>query len=276
MYNIKKLASDIEGSEGPVLNSKGEFFMVAPNHGLIVAVSDAGEVTTFADTKGIPAGLQCDPDDTIWCADMKLGLVSITPDGVVHDEITEFEGAPMRGCNDCAFDPDGNLYITAPGGSSADEPVGELYCRTTAGEALKLDDGFAFCNGIGVNNDGTLLIVAETMTKSLWAYDIISPGKVENKRLWATHPDDGLGPDGMDFDTAGNLLVAHWGGSSIDVFDPSGALIERIKTPFEKPSNVHFGGPDRRDIYITEHDENGLWLLESWKHQGQLQYCDRG
>ncbi len=275
MYNIKKIASGIPGSEGPVLNTRDEFFMVAPNRGMIVKVEADGTLTDFADTKGIPAGLQCDPDNVLWCADMKHGILSITEDGVVHDEVIEFEGEPMRGCNDCAFDTQGNLYVTAPAGSSAEKPIGEIYCRRANGETVRLDSGFAFCNGIGVRGDDSQLIVAETMTKSLWAYDIVSPGVVKNKRLWAKHPEGGLGPDGMDFDEEGNLLVAHWGGGSIDVFDPNGKLIERIKTPFEKLSNVHFAGADRRSVYITEHDTDGLWLLESWKYPGQLQYCDR-
>ena len=275
MYNIRKIAQDIPGAEGPVLNTKGQFFMVSPNRGMIVSVADDGTVTDFADTKGIPAGLQCDPDDVIWCADMKLGVFSITEDGTVRDEIREFDGAPMRGCNDCAFDSTGNLYITAPGGSSADEPIGELYCRRANGDVVKLDEGFAFCNGLAVSGDDATLVVAETLTKALWAYDIVKPGVVRNKRLWAKMPEGGLGADGMDYDTEGNLLVAHWGGGSIDVFSPEGSLIERIELPFEKPSNVHFGGADKKSVYITEHDNDGLWLLESWKYPGQPQYCDR-
>ncbi len=276
MYDIKNIAKGIPGAEGPVLNTKREFYMVAPNDSVLVHVTADGTVTEFANTGGIPAGLQCDPDDRIWCADMGRGLLSVSSDGVVRDEIVEFNGAPMRGCNDCAFDTQGNLYVTAPGGSSADAPVGEVYCRLANSEAVMLDDGYQFCNGIAVRGDNALLIVAETMTKSLWAYDIVEPGVGANKRLWAKLPEGGLGPDGMDFDTAGNLLVAHWGGSSIDVLGPDGSLVERIETPFEKPSNVHFGGPENRSVYITEHDSDGLWLLEDWKHPGQPQYCDLG
>ncbi len=274
MYECTEIATGIPGSEGPCFNTKGEFFMVAPNDSLIVRVSDDGEVTEFANTGGIPAGLQCDKDDVLWCADMTLGVLSVTPDGEVHDEVVEFEGEPMRGCNDCAFDSMGNLYVTAPMGSGEDKPVGEVYCRLSDGTAVKLDDGYQFCNGIAVSGDDKLLIVAETMTKSLWGFDIDAPGKVTNKRLWSRVAEDGLGPDGMDFDAEGNLLAANWGASSIDVFSPAGKLIQRVMLPFEKPSNVHFGGPDNRTVYVTEHDNNGLWKFE-WDNPGQPQYCDR-
>ncbi len=273
-YECTMIAKDIPGSEGPCFNLDGEFFMVAPNLGQILRVSEDGKVTEFANTGGTPAGLQCDKRSNLWCADMKLGILRISPDGKVHHEVVKFEGKPMRGCNDCAFDSKGNLYVTAPAGSGEGKPEGEVYCRLRDGKVVRLDTGFQFCNGIAVSYDDRTLIVAETMTRSLWAYDIEAPGKLRNKRLWARHPEPGLGPDGMDFDEKGNLLVAYWGGGTIDVFDRMGKPVKRIRLPFEKPSNVHFGGPENRTLYITEHDTNGLWKLE-YEFAGQPQYCNR-
>lgn len=81
------------------------------------------------------------------------------------------------------------------------------------------------------------------------------------------------GPDGMDFDSEGNLLVANWGGAHIEVFGPSGGSpIERIQCPFSNPSNVHFR-PDSWQIFVTEHDSDSLWSFE-WKHKGAKQFCD--
>jgi len=274
MYDFTQIAAGIPGAEGPCFTTRGEFFMVAPDLGQLVRVSDEGKVTEFANTGGIPAGLQCDRDDVLWVADMKLGVLSVTRQGTVRHEVAEFEGRPMRGCNDCAFDSRGNLYVTAPGGSNADNPVGEIYCRLRDGRVVRLDGGFQFCNGIAVSADDRTLIVAETITRSLWAYDIVAPGRVSNRRLWARHEEGGLGPDGLDFDAEGNLLATYWGGGTIDVFDPAGAPVTRVALPFKKPSNVHFGGPDRRTVYITEHDGNGLWKFV-WDHPGQPQYCDR-
>lgn len=158
-----------------------------------------------------------------------------------------------------------------------------------------------------MTTDDKTLIVAETFTKSLFAYDIVAPGIVENKRLWAklpgevpplttttpspvrplypTHPLPPLspipqhegGPDGMDFDAVGNLLVANWGSGHLEVFAPDGTHAARIKLPFERPSNVHFGQKegDRTTLYITEHSHHGLWRL-TWLHPGQPQFVDRG
>ncbi len=275
-YPCKMIAKDIPGAEGPCVNMRGEFFMVAPNLGQVLRVDESGETSIFAETGGIPAGLQCDRSNRLWLADMKLGILSISPEGTVRMEAPEFDGKPMRGCNDCAFDSMGNLYVTAPAGSGKDAPTGEVFCRRHNGELVLLDGGFQFCNGIAVSGDDRILIVAETLTRWLWAYDILAPGKVANKRQWAQLVDveGGLGPDGLDFDSAGNLLAAYWGGGSLDVFNPEGELIERIMLPFKAPSNLHFGGRGSRTIYVTEHDSNGLWKLE-WERGGQPQFCER-
>ena len=77
----------------------------------------------------------------------------------------------------------------------------------------------------------------------------------------------------MDFDAEGNLLVANWGGSHIEVFGPKGGSPNlRIKCPFTKPSNLHFH-PDSQQVFVTEHDSDSLWTFE-WKHKGLKHYCE--
>lgn len=71
------------------------------------------------------------------------------------------------------------------------EPFGSLYCLTNE-EVIRIDTGIFFPNGIAVKHNASgkaeMLIVAETPTKLLWAYDIDGPGRVKNKRKWATLP----------------------------------------------------------------------------------------
>lgn len=154
------------------------------------------------------------------------------------------------------------------------EPFGSLYCYTTSGEVILLETGFRFCNGIAVTKDDKTLIVAETPTKSLWAYDIDGPGKLSNKRLWGKVPGDHEGgPDGMDFDEQGRLIVANWGSWHLEVYSPAGEHIKRVRCPFRNPSNVHFA-PGSRMLYVTEHEYHGVWQFE-WECPGQVQYCDR-
>lgn len=297
---FRKICDGLLGAEGPVFDKKGNMFMVAPevedadgkSAGEVLSVNlQDGTVSKWCcpvidGSGGIPAGCQVDKDNRLWVADMRLGLLQITASGDgssgVHKQVvSECEGKPMQGCNDCAFDSYGNLWITAPAGPiapapytrSMEEPFGSVYCHTNKGETMLIDTGYRFSNGIAVTKDSSTLIVAETPTKSLWAYDITGPGTVANKKLWGKLPGDHEGgPDGMDFDEKGYLLVANWGSGHLEVFDSTGKLTGRIKCPFSKPSNLHFK-PNSSEVFVTEHEFHGLWQF-NWSCKGQKQYCE--
>ena len=283
-----QIARDIPGAEGPCFDATGRLFMVCPNRGQILQVADDGSTREHANTGGVPAGLFPDRENRLWVADMKLGILRCSPDGRLEHVVKEFEGAPIRGCNDLCLDSRGTLYFTAPGGSGPEKPVGEVYCRRADGAVMRIGQGYAFSNGIAVRADDSELIVAETFTKALWSFALAekdsrslfceapgghcvekTPGVFFRRTRFAVLPGKHRGgPDGMDFDSDGNLLATNWGAGTIDVFARNGVLIERIECPFDKPSNVHFGGPDGCDLYVTEHTSNGLWRTR-WRYPGQ-------
>jgi gluconolactonase len=266
-----QIATGINGAEGPVFDREGRLFCVEPPTGKVLEIGADGVLREHANTGGIPAGLQLHRDDgTIWVADMKLGILKVRPDGRVDDVVSTFDGNPIRGCNDLSFDSRGNLYFSAPAGSDDQARVGEVYCRLVSGEVICIDGGYAFSNGVAVSTGDAMLVVSETFTKRLWAYDLAAPGRVRGKRVFATLSGDHRGgPDGIDFDDQGNLFAANWGGGAVEVFDPSGRPIDKIVTPFAQPSNIHFGGDDGRTLIITEHTNNAVWKT-TWRYAGLL------
>ncbi|XP_045157720.1 diisopropyl-fluorophosphatase-like [Mercenaria mercenaria] len=297
-----KIAENLEGAEGPVFDKHGSFYMVAPlgrdnsekkPEGDVLKVDvESGKVDILCspqdgDRGGIPAGCQCDLDNNIWIADMALGILRMDTSGKYQQMFKEdSSGRTMQGCNDCAFDYDGNLWVTAPAGDIApaelkrsfEEPFGSVYCLTKDQKLVRIEGNLRFPNGIAVlhTDDGkpSKLIVAETPTKLLWQYDIKGPGEVGERSIWGKLPGDHEGgPDGMDFDEHNNLIVANWGGGHLEVFCSTGGdPVTRIKCPFDKPSNVHFK-PGSSTVFVTEHQFNGLWKFE-WKHKGKKQYCE--
>ena len=81
------------------------------------------------------------------------------------------------------------------------------------------------------------------------------------------------GADGLDFDEKNNLLAAHYGSKTIDVFPPEGGSpVYRIPCPFDNPTNLHFK-PHTNTLFVTEHDTNGVWTGK-WKHNGKLHFRD--
>lgn len=108
---------------------------------------------------GVPAGCQCDKNNMLWIADMRLGLITVDKQGTFTQVCQEDDaGQTMQGCNDCTFDYDGNLWITAPAGKiaphpyerSMEEPFGSVYCYTNQKKMVRIDTGLRFPNGIAV------------------------------------------------------------------------------------------------------------------------------
>ena len=69
-------------------------------------------------------------------------------------------------------------------------------------------------------------------------------------------------PDGMAFDSAGNLWVAHFGAGEIVVFKPDGSLLGKIPTPGKKPSNLAFGAENLQTLFLTEVETNCVYKIE--------------
>lgn len=267
----RRTSHSIQGSEGPCVTRDGRVLMVGPNEGRVIEVLKDGSLSILCKTGGIPAGLAVDKTGAIWIADMKLGILRLSLEGELHREVEYFEGNAIRGCNDLTFDSQGNLYFTAPGDSSAENPCGEVFCRLVDGEIRRLAQGFAFCNGIAVDASDRLLLIAETWTKKIIAFDLPEPGVTSDERTWAILPGDHFGgPDGIDFDLEGNLIATNWGAGTLDVFSRKGRLTRRIALPFSKPSNVHFEGPRSASLLVTEHDTHSLWSFD-YGIPGQVQ-----
>jgi sugar lactone lactonase YvrE len=58
--------------------------------------------------------------------------------------------------------------------------------------------------------------------------------------------------DGMRTDVEGNLYVTRPGKGTIAKVSPTGKLLLEVKLHGADPSNVCFGGPDGRTVYVTE------------------------
>lgn len=176
--------------------------------------------------------------------------------------VDNYQGKRLNSPNDAVYDKEGNLYFTDPPYGlefNVDDPAKELsfqgiYCLKTDGELL-LMDSISRPNGITFSPDQSKLIVANSDPEhAVWyQYDIVSPGVVENKRLFFDSTDlvgkegqQGL-PDGMKMHSSGYLFATGPGG--IWVFNPDGKVVARIYTG-ERTSNCAFS-TDEKTLYIT-------------------------
>lgn len=155
--------------------------------------------------------------------------------------------------NDIALAPDGTLYASDP--KWADN-TGQLWRIDRTGTPHLLETGMGTTNGVEVSPGGKHLYVNESVQRTVWVYDLLADGGVTNKRLLIAFDDHGL--DGMRTDVKGNLYIARYGAGVVAIVSPEGKVLREVALKGRKPTNVAFGGPDGRTVYVTLQDRGAI------------------
>jgi sugar lactone lactonase YvrE len=133
-------------------------------------------------------------------------------------------------------------------------PAGAYYRYDAAGRAERvLDCGWVVTNGPTWSRDGRTIFLNETARRLVHAADFdMETGAVGPLREFLRLPEADGHPDGMTTDADGRLWIAHWGGACVTCHDPGTAEeLARIAMPTDHVSNVCFGGPDLRTLFVT-------------------------
>src|SRR5204862_5889642 len=163
----------------------------------------------------------------------------------------------MNQPNDLAIDNKDRLYASDPNWKNN---TGRIWRAGTNGKMILLEDNMGTANGIEVSPDNKTLYVNESVQRNVWAYDLSDSGTISNKRLLIQFPDFGM--DGMRCDADGNLYIARYGKGTVAKVSSKGELLKEITLVGKKPSNIAFGGPDGRTVYVTLQD---LGNIESFR-----------
>lgn len=154
--------------------------------------------------------------------------------------------------NDGTTDKKGRYIVGSFNFNKLDAPDGSLYRLDEDGKVYKLDSGLVLPNGICFSLDGKTLYLTEMAIGIISAYDYdLEKGTVSNKRVF-TRVDISKGqPDGLIIDSESYLWSAHWGGSRITRYDPSGKVDMEIMMPVNNVTCMAFGGEKMKDLYVT-------------------------
>jgi sugar lactone lactonase YvrE len=119
-------------------------------------------------------------------------------------------------------------------------------------------DGIAFPNGMVITPDGSTLILSESFTGRLLAFDIGLDGDLSNRRVWA----EGIAPDGICLDAEGCIWTHDAQTRSAARVREGGEIVERI--PVEKDLfATMLGGPDGRTLFLMLADWAGVENAEA-------------
>jgi sugar lactone lactonase YvrE len=243
------------GIEGPNCDRDGNVYAVnLEKQQTIGKVTPDGKAEVFVTLPGksVGNGIVFDREGTMYVADyVEHNVLKIDPK---TKEISVYCHEPgMNQPNDLAITKDGVLYASDPNWQAS---TGQLWRIDKDGKATRIAEGMGTTNGIEVSPDGKRLYVNESVQRNVWAFDIGSDGGISNKRLIKQFPDFGF--DGMRCDVKGDLYITRHGKGTVVKMSPKGKVLQEIDVLGTKPSNLCFGGPDGRTVYVTEVDHTRL------------------
>jgi len=191
-----------------------------------------------------------------------------TSDPVTKQPVT----LPLKGPDDLVFDAQGGLWFTDWGKSRPrDRDVtGVYYVPPDGSQVREAIFPLNAPNGIALSPDGKRLYVAETYARRVLYWNLSGAGLVApNPRtldgsylLTAAIPGQGI-LDSMKVDAEGNVWAATMlpngadpsSNGGLTVVSPGGEVLQFVEiavgSPTPLPSNLCFGGEDRRTVFVT-------------------------
>lgn len=283
---LTEFASGLQFPEGPIAMEDGSLLIVEIARGTLSRVTADGGVRVVADLGGGPNGAALGPDGKCYVCNnggmsffRRDGLTvptSLAPGhaggwietvdlatGKVERLYDACGDTRLVAPNDIVFDEDGGFWFTDLGAARKRDrrsDMGALYYAAADGssisEAIFPLDG---PNGVGLSPDGSRLYVAESNSGRLWSFEVEAPGKLKSyaglppwKRgnlLWS--PSYYAMFDSLAVDAEGFIYVADIPHGGISVVSAQGQPIEKIATPDALTTNLCFGGPQHKSMFIT-------------------------
>lgn len=152
--------------------------------------------------------------------------------------------------NDGKVDRQGR-FIAGTSERAMQNPVGVLY-RLEGDAVVQIDTGYILVNGPCWNPGGDIFYCADSITKTIHAYDYDAhSGIASNRRYFASTEALGGIPDGATVDTLGRMWMAICRAGKVVAFAPDGSLCESIDMPSPWVSSVMFGGASLDRLFVT-------------------------
>ncbi len=267
--------------EGPAFDAEDNLFFSDIFGNRIYRLTPGGVLSVFRDDSGRTNGNTFDASGRLVSCegaeqgpggrrrvvrtDLKTGRV---------DVLTErYQGKRYNSPNDVVVDISGCVWFTDPyyetDRSMLEMDAEALYRIDPAGSVMRVltQPQVERPNGLAITPDGRTLYVIDSHTRpggnrKVWGFDVADDGRLSRQRLIFDFG-RGRGGDGMRLDEHGNLWVAagilfprHQGETTdvppgVYVITPSGELLGRIPIPEDLCTNLAFGGPGRKTLYVT-------------------------
>jgi gluconolactonase len=179
------------------------------------------------------------------------GIQRVTPAG----DVSYLARGGLNAPNDLVVAADGTLYFTDPGHyPPPDPPIGRVMALRN-GELREVAGNFHYCNGIGIEPGGTIVVVEQMGLMRLSA---------DGEPEWVIETLGASAGDGFCLDVEGNFYVAVPREHGVRVVSPGGEPLDFYEVEGEGIlTNCCFGGQELRTLYATEMIPGGVVAWES-------------
>lgn len=258
---VEKVEGGFEFTEGPAWADNGVLYFTDIPKETIHQIDKSGKLGVFVQPSGHANGLLVAGDRLLACQ-MDGRIVAYDRESKEMTVLaSEFEGARFNAPNDLVQDAEGGIYFTDPffrAPQPLPQEVQAVYYIPADGKVQRVTEHLPAPNGVGLSPDGKSLYIIPTQSSKMLVFPVLAAGKLgEPKTFCELKQPEGqqnTGGDGMTMDEKGNLYITSQIG--VQIFSPEGEMLGNVEVP-EQPSNVTFGGDNRKTLYITA--RNGLY-----------------
>lgn len=283
--DFQMIVTGLEKAEGIAVADDGRLYLSNGKSAILVRETD-GTLRPIGAPSGVN-GVALDPQGRVILAN--FGLLSGTPGslqrldpatGAVETLAETIDGRQLVGSNFPVVARDGTIYCThstwsEPARIGTTVPAGFVYRVTPDGKVDQVAGGLRGANGCCLDRQEKYLYVALTgagrivrlprrkdgslgpaenfgpvlgdVTPDAMFQDILALDDAARAKLGY--------PDGLAFDVAGNLWITMPFSNKLVMLTPAGRLVEMLHDPagtmLSRPTNLAWGGPDRRDLHVV-------------------------
>lgn len=300
---LRIVATGLQFPEGPVALADGSVLVAELASGRLQRISAQGAVDTVAELGGSPNGVAIGPDGAAYVCNnggvrfgtrpdgglMPLGTADGYAGGAiqrvdlatggVRTLYTECKGHRLSAPNDIVFDRSGGFWFTDMGKHHRHgrDHGGVYYAKADGGSIALVVPRLLSPNGIGLSPEEDRLYVADTETARVWEYRIDAPGRISRQpwpvpqggaRMLACASDTYQRFDSLAMDAEGNVNVATLINGAITVVSPEHGVLQQVAMPDLLPTNLCFGGPGLRTVFVTLSMAGALGAIDDWPVAG--------
>ena len=267
-------------TEGPAVAADGSVYYSDIENNRIMKWAPDGTRTVWREPSHRTNGQTFDPQGRLYhCEGDEFGpgggrrVTRTDLSTNTYEVLTDsYEGHRYNSPNDICTDSKGNVYFTDPrygDRTSMEMEIEGVYRIDAAGQVRRIisQPDIERPNGIAVTQAGDRLYLIDSCpipggNRKVWRFDLDAEGNAANQALIYDFG-SARGGDGMRMDLEENLYVAagimsprgpHESDAvspGIYMISPAGELLGSLAVPEDVITNLAFGGPDGRTLYIT-------------------------